>query len=125
EQKGVDSQVVRVAEEALRSLLPEPEVDVRCVVSRYTKTPHAFGVRTKDSARVFVALDTSWRRSVLGESAVSVGSHFVLRLNPMYRRAWSGQVLTWAGEGEVKWVEVRQARFTRAHAKDNWSMELR
>lgn len=131
ERKGVDAEVIKVAEEALRSLLPEPDVNVRCVVTRDTKTPYAFGLRTKKTASVFVAIDTSWRRSVLEESAAIVDGHFVMRLNASVqhrrelRRDRSGQVLSWEGAGDLKWVEAKQAFFARAHARDPWSLRLR
>ncbi len=127
EQKRVDTQVIKVAENAVRSLLPERDVHVRCVVTRETKTAYVFGLRMQDSASVFVAVTPSWRRTVLGGSAVIVDGHFVLRLNESAqpRRARSGQVVNWAGEGDVQWAEVRQASFTRAHAHDPWSLRLR
>ncbi len=129
DQKGVDAKVIKVAEEAIRSLLPERDVKVRCVVTRDTKTPYVFGLRMQDSASVFAALTPSWRRTVLEESAVTVDGHFVLRLNPSteHRKGRSGQVLSWEGEGDLQWAEIKikKATFTRAHAQDPWSLRVR
>ena len=116
EQKEGDLPVIAAVEEAVRALLPERHVKVRCVITRDTKTPYVFGLRSKDSANVFVAVTPSWRRTVLEESAVVVDSHLVLRLNSAtpHRRARSAQVVTWEGNEDLRWAEVKQASLTKS-----------